>query len=58
MENTPSRIAADILITAIETKQIYVESAAEITTAFNEIHAAVHAAAAKDRAHNLFLANS
>lgn len=54
MENTPSRIAADILVAVIEAKQLYIESPVDVVTAFNDIHTAVHEAAKKDYQANLF----
>ena len=60
MENTPVRIAADILNNAIASKAISLESSApdSYVAAFNIIHAAVHEAAKKDYDANLFKAHS
>lgn len=49
MENSPARIAADILIGAFEAKTLLSNSPSDIAAAFTEIHKAVHDAAKKDR---------
>lgn len=50
MENTPSKIAADILNAAMAANKIGINhhSADSIAEAFTTIHAAVHEAAKKD----------
>lgn len=50
MENTPARIAADILNTAMTSGKISFEeyTAEEVASLFTTIHAAVHEAAKKD----------
>jgi len=60
MENTPSKIAADILSAAMESKVIYLESTAPegLAAAFTQIHAAVLEAAKQDKHHALFRAGS
>lgn len=57
MENTPARIAADILNAAMAANKIIINQSREssIAEAFTAIHAAVHEAAQKD--YNASLAN-